>query len=53
MGINNPMFGKTVSEETRAKISEAAKNRVKLHKPGFIVEKYLTWKTTLQRSTNP
>jgi hypothetical protein len=30
--------GKTVSEETRVKLSEAAKNRVKSNKPGFIVE---------------
>ena len=38
MGANNPMFGKNVSEETRLKLSEAAKNRVKSNKPGFIVE---------------
>lgn len=38
MGANNPMFGKNVSEETRVKLSEAAKNRVKSNKPGFIVE---------------
>lgn len=38
MGVNNPMFGKDVSEETKAKLSEAAKNRVKSKKPSFVVE---------------
>ena|ERR1700753_3675154 len=38
MGANNPMFGKIVSDETKAKLSEAAKNRVKSNKPGLIVE---------------
>jgi hypothetical protein len=49
MGANNPMFGKIVSDETREKMSEAAKNRVKPNKPGLIVE---VLEITLQRNTN-
>lgn len=38
MGENNSMFGKRLSEVTRAKMSESAKNRLKPNKPSLIVE---------------
>ena len=37
-GINNPNFGKTLSEETIAKLREIALNRDKDPNPGFVVE---------------
>uniref|UniRef100_A0A896YT25 GIY-YIG endonuclease n=1 Tax=Coniophora puteana TaxID=80637 RepID=A0A896YT25_9AGAM len=37
-GENSPLFGKTLSEETKAKMSETALNRTKLHRPGTFVE---------------
>ena len=37
-GENNSFFGKTQSEETKAKLREIALNRNKLHKPGIKVK---------------
>lgn len=38
MGENNNMFGKSISEATRAKISDSAKNRIKPSRPSLVVE---------------
>jgi hypothetical protein len=37
-GSGNPFYGKTHSEETRAKVSEAAKTWFKSNDTGFVVE---------------